>query len=73
MAIRQVAIPTASVKVWLMSRDIQVLILAQEQVIQCRRLAALIADPKTVRRLNELADEIEQCAREADRQQCSPE
>ena len=56
-----------------MSRDIQVLILAQEQVIQCRRLGALIADPKTVRRLNELADEIEQCAREADRQQCSPE
>ena len=50
-----------------MAENIELLIQIQEQIIQCRRLAASIYDPKTARLLYEMADEIEQRAREADR------
>jgi hypothetical protein len=43
------------------------LIEIQAEVIACRRLAAELSDPKSARRLYELADEIERRAREVDR------
>jgi hypothetical protein len=50
-----------------MAENIELLIQIQEQIIQCRRLAASVHDPKTARLLYDLANEIEQRAREADR------
>lgn len=55
-----------------MAETLQTLIGIQDQVIKCRRLAAEIGDPETSRRLHELADDIEQRARETDRELCSP-
>jgi hypothetical protein len=52
--------------------NLKLLIRIQEQVIKCRRLASEIFDGETSRRLYELADEIEQRARDVDREQCSP-
>jgi hypothetical protein len=49
-----------------MAENLELLIAIQEQVIQCRRLAAQIFDPETSRRLYEFADEIERRAREVD-------
>ena len=49
-----------------MAENLELLIGIQEQIIRCRRLAAQIFDPETSRRLYELADEIEQRAREVD-------
>jgi hypothetical protein len=51
-----------------MAENIELLIQIQDQIIKCRRLAALIDDPKTARLLYDLADEIEQRAREVDRE-----
>jgi hypothetical protein len=56
-----------------MGENLELLIGIQDQVIKCRRLAAEIGDPETARRLHELADDIEQRAREVDRAACSPE
>jgi hypothetical protein len=51
-----------------MAENIELLIQIQDQIIKCRRLAASIDDPKTARLLYDLADEIEQRAREVDRE-----
>jgi hypothetical protein len=56
-----------------MAENLELLIGIQDQVIKCRRLAAEIGGPETSRRLHQLADEVEQRAREVDRQSCSPE
>jgi len=56
-----------------MAEILETLIGIQDQVIKCRRLAAEIGDSETSRRLHELADDIEQRAREVDREACSPE
>jgi hypothetical protein len=52
--------------------DIERLTLVQHQVIKLRRLAAGTFDHEISLRLYRLADAIEQRAREADRQGCSP-
>jgi bacterioferritin-associated ferredoxin len=49
-----------------MAENLDVLIGIQEQIAQCRRLAAEIFDPETAKRLRMLADEMEQRAREVD-------
>jgi hypothetical protein len=49
-----------------MREYIQILIDVQDKVIECRRLASEVVDPETSRRLYELADEVEQRAREID-------
>ena len=48
------------------------LALVQHQVIKLRRMAAETFDREISLRLSALADAIEQRAREADRQLCSP-
>jgi hypothetical protein len=55
------------------AETLQTLIGIQEKVIKCRQLAAEIGDPETSRRLHELANDIEQRAREADLEMCSSE
>jgi hypothetical protein len=54
------------------AENLKLLVNIQDQVIKCRRLAAEISDRETSRRLCELADEIEQRAREVDREQYYP-
>jgi hypothetical protein len=49
-----------------MAEDLQTLIAIQDWVLKCRRLAAETPDPETARQLLELADKIEQRAREVD-------
>jgi hypothetical protein len=56
-----------------MAETIETLIGIQGQVIQCRRFAAETTDPLAARILYELADDLEQQAREVDRRACSPE
>jgi len=51
-----------------MAENIELLIQIQDQIIKCRSLAASIDDKKTARLLYDLADEIEQRAREVDRE-----
>jgi hypothetical protein len=51
-----------------MAENIELLIQIQDQVIKCRRLAGSIYDEGTARLLLELADEIEQRAREVDQE-----
>jgi hypothetical protein len=51
-----------------MGENIELLIGIQQQVIKCRRLAAEISDPETARRLREMADQIEQRARQVDQE-----
>jgi hypothetical protein len=46
-----------------MADNIELIVLIQEHVIIARKLAAVIGDRETARRLHELADEIEQRAR----------
>ncbi len=53
-----------------MAENSELLAKIQEQILQCRRLADSIYDLKTARLLYDLADEIEQRAREADRESC---
>lgn len=49
-----------------MDENLESLIRIQNQVIQCRKLAAEIAGPEASRLLRELADDIEQRARKID-------
>jgi hypothetical protein len=50
-----------------MAENIELLAQIQGEVIRCRRLASEIGDPETSRRLYDLANQIEQRAREIDR------
>jgi hypothetical protein len=50
-----------------MAETLETLTGIQDQILKCRRLAAEMFDPKTAKRLLELADELEQRAREVDR------
>jgi hypothetical protein len=49
-----------------MGENLELLIRIQDQVIQCRKLAAEIADPEISGLLRALADETERRAREVD-------
>jgi hypothetical protein len=57
---------------FIMTGDIERLILVQHQVIKLRRLAAQIPDREISLNLHSLADQIEHRSREADRRLCSP-
>jgi hypothetical protein len=50
-----------------MAETLKTLIGIQDQILKRRRLAAQIFDPETARRLFQLANELEQRAREVDR------
>jgi hypothetical protein len=52
-----------------MAETLKTLIGIQDQILKCRRLAAGIFGPETAKRLLQLADELEQRAREVDRLQ----
>jgi hypothetical protein len=45
----------------------------QDQIIRCRWFAAEVRDPEASRILYKLADDLEERAREVDREACSPE
>jgi hypothetical protein len=49
-----------------MAETPETLIGIQDQVIKCRRLAAEVSDSETARRLRDLADALEQRARDVD-------
>jgi hypothetical protein len=49
-----------------MAEDLQTLMAIQDWVLKCRRLASEASDPEDARQLFELADKIEQRAREVD-------
>jgi hypothetical protein len=49
-----------------MAEDLKTLIAIQDWVLKCRRLASETSDPETARQLFQLADKIEQRAREVD-------
>ena len=51
-----------------MAENLETLAGIQDQILKCRRLAAEIFDRETAGRLHKLADELEQRAREVDRQ-----
>jgi hypothetical protein len=56
-----------------MPEDLRTLIAIQGWVLKCRRLAAEISDPETASVLAQLADKIEQRAREADTEKLRPQ
>jgi hypothetical protein len=49
-----------------MAEDLQTLIAIQDWVLKCRRLASETLDPEIARQLLQLANKIEQRAREVD-------
>lgn len=49
-----------------MAEDLKTLIAIQDWVLKCRRLASETSDPESARQLFQLADKIEQRAREVD-------
>jgi hypothetical protein len=49
-----------------MAEDLRTLIAIQDWVLRCRRFASEMPDPETARQLFQLADKIEQRAREVD-------
>jgi hypothetical protein len=49
-----------------MAEDFPTLIAIQDWVLKCRRLAAETPDPEAARQLLQLADKIEERAREVD-------
>ena len=49
-----------------MAEDLKTLIAIQDWILKCRRLASETPDPETARQLLQLADKIEQRARQVD-------
>jgi hypothetical protein len=54
---------------WL--QNIRMLADLQDQIIKCRRFASETSNPEQSRRLYQIANDIEQRARELDREYCS--
>jgi hypothetical protein len=56
-----------------MAETLETLIGIQGQILQCRRFAGEVRDPKAAQVLYRLADDLEDQVREVDRKACSPE